>query len=284
MPLIKSGSDKAFKSNVRTLMGEIGKSPHVQSRAQALAIAYSTKRRGKADGGSLTKSVQNNKDWVADQQAKAAYNDAMEARRIQDFFRRPQNDPTGVEEAKRIIAQRQGMAAGGLAVPWTARASMRQIVREGYLNGPGPGRTDILPITTKGGAYVLPADHLAALGQGNNTAGAAEVSKMFKLGPDGTYLGHLSHPGRPIMPKLPQMTMPRGMSGFAKTSKVGILQRGGHSTAKIVAAHGEMIIPPEAIIAKYGSLERGHREIDKWVLDTRKKHIKTLKGLKPPKQ
>jgi len=31
-------------------MGEVGKSPHVQSRAQALAIAYS-KERGRQDGG-----------------------------------------------------------------------------------------------------------------------------------------------------------------------------------------------------------------------------------------
>jgi len=31
-------------------MGEVGKSPHVQSREQALAIAYS-KERGHADGG-----------------------------------------------------------------------------------------------------------------------------------------------------------------------------------------------------------------------------------------
>ncbi len=47
MPLKHSSSKKAFKSNVKTLMGEVGKSPHVQSKAQALAIAYSEKRRGK---------------------------------------------------------------------------------------------------------------------------------------------------------------------------------------------------------------------------------------------
>jgi hypothetical protein len=45
MPLQRSSSPEAFKSNVRTLMGEVGKSPHVQSRKQALAIAYETQRR-----------------------------------------------------------------------------------------------------------------------------------------------------------------------------------------------------------------------------------------------
>ncbi len=52
MPLVHSGSDKAFKTNVGTLMHDVGKSPHVQSRVQALAIAYDTKRRaGRAYGG-----------------------------------------------------------------------------------------------------------------------------------------------------------------------------------------------------------------------------------------
>ncbi len=53
MPLQHSGSDAAFKTNVKTLMGEVGQSPHVKSREQALAIAYATKRRGakRAIGG-----------------------------------------------------------------------------------------------------------------------------------------------------------------------------------------------------------------------------------------
>lgn len=51
MPLKHSTSKKAFKSNVKTLMKDVGKSPHVQSKAQALAIAYSEKRRaGKKKG------------------------------------------------------------------------------------------------------------------------------------------------------------------------------------------------------------------------------------------
>jgi hypothetical protein len=48
MPL--SSGPGSFKSNVRTLMGEIGKSPHVQSREQALAIAYAKERKRQAGG------------------------------------------------------------------------------------------------------------------------------------------------------------------------------------------------------------------------------------------
>lgn len=47
MPLKKGASKKAFKMNVQQLMKDVGKSPHVQSRAQALAIAYQTQRNAK---------------------------------------------------------------------------------------------------------------------------------------------------------------------------------------------------------------------------------------------
>ena len=49
MPLEKSRSEKAFKRNVSTLMKEVGASPHVQSRKQALAIAYDIKRKARID-------------------------------------------------------------------------------------------------------------------------------------------------------------------------------------------------------------------------------------------
>jgi hypothetical protein len=45
MPLIKSKSKAARATNIKTLMGEVGKSPHVQSPAQAVAIGYATQRR-----------------------------------------------------------------------------------------------------------------------------------------------------------------------------------------------------------------------------------------------
>ena len=51
MPLDKSGTKEAFDRNVSTLMGEVGKSPHVQSRKQALAVAYAVRRQKRAVGG-----------------------------------------------------------------------------------------------------------------------------------------------------------------------------------------------------------------------------------------
>jgi hypothetical protein len=53
----------------------------------------------------------------------------------------------------------------------------------------------------------------------------------------------------------------------------------------IIAAGGEFVIPPEKVREiGGGDIDKGHRVLDAWVLSTRKKHISTLKGLKPPKK
>lgn len=133
-------------------------------------------------------------------------------------------------------------------------------VHEGFLHSPVPGRTDKLPISVKGGAYVLPADHVAALGQGNSLAGADIVNKMFKMGP----YGMTPMKGKPA--KRPRRKFARG------------------GATPIIAAGGEIVIPPEKIEERFGDLDRGHQALDSWVVDTRKSHIKTLRGLKPPKK
>jgi hypothetical protein len=53
MPLVQSGSKQALKENIKRLSSEVGKSAHVKSREQALAVAYSIKRRNRADGGQV---------------------------------------------------------------------------------------------------------------------------------------------------------------------------------------------------------------------------------------
>lgn len=112
-------------------------------------------------------------------------------------------------------------AAGGFTMPYEEKLLARQQFH-GFLHSPVPGRTDKLPITVKGGAYVLPADHVAAIGQGNSLAGANIVNKMFKMGPYGTALGGI-HAGKPpgahlnLTPKpgkLPQMSAAGGSAGF----------------------------------------------------------------------
>jgi hypothetical protein len=70
-----------------------------------------------------------------------------------------------------------------------------------------------------------------------------------------------------------------GEAGFAE----GGQGHGGKPTP-IVAAGGEIVIPPEKILEKFGDIDRGHKILDKWVVETRKHHIKTLRTLKPPRK
>lgn len=208
MPLDHSKSPAAFKTNVRTLMHDVGKSPHVKSREQALAIAYSTARRAGAK-----------------------------------------------------------MAGGGLTPPFGERMAARGLMHEGFLHSSVPGRTDKLPISVNGGAYVLPADHVAALGQGNSLAGANIVNKMFKMGPYGSTPTALHGTGAHV----PHLKMK------AHGGEVG-------KPTPIVAAGGEIVIPPHKIIERFGDLDHGHKALDHWVVETRKKHVETLKKLKPPRK
>jgi hypothetical protein len=175
-----------------------------------------------------------------------------------------------MRNARQYGAHKAG--GGGFTAPYAEHMAARQVFREGFLHSPVPGRTDKLPISVQGGAYVLPADHVAALGQGNSLAGANIVNKMFKMGPYGTPLGGL-HAGRSNVPRLNLNVKPPKF------------ERGGHSKhVPIIAAGGEIVIPPDKIKEKFGSLDHGHRALDEWVVRTRKHHIKTLKKLKPPKQ
>ena len=167
------------------------------------------------------------------------------------------------------------MASGGFTPPMGERFAARQQFREGFLHSSVPGRTDRLPISVAGGAYVLPADHVAALGQGNSLSGANIVSKMFKSGPYGSAPTALKGTGVHV----PHLNL---------SAKAPKLARGGDEShgkpTPIVAAGGEIVLSPEQIIKRFGSLEKGHAALDKWVIETRKKHIKTLRGLRPPKK
>ena len=165
-------------------------------------------------------------------------------------------------------ANARKFASGGMmSTPWYARSEARSLVHDGMLHSPVPGRTDKLPIGVSSGSYVLPADHVSALGQNNSAAGANILNRMFKMGPYGAPAGRLGG-GRPNIPKLGKFA-----AGGA-TDKV-----------PIVAAGGEFIVPPEKVAEiGGGDIDVGHRILDRWVETTRKKHIKTLRKLPGPKK
>ena len=222
MPLIHSKSDAAFKTNLKNLMGERGVSPHVKDAKQALAIAYATKRRGRAMGGNAFPS-----------------------------FKPPNMNPS-----------------------FAVRGEAHNMARVGPIMSSVPGRTDHHAISVPSGSYIFPADHVSSLGQGNTAAGMKVLSNMFPgsgSGPYGAGSMGIAHGGG-----LPKPPRPMSDSGGARGE-------GSSGSVPIMAAGGEFIASPQDVARiGGGDIKHGHEVLDKWVVENRKNHVKTLKKLPGP--
>ena len=269
MPLIHSKSDSAFKANVRSLMHDIGKSPHVKNQKQALAIAYATKRRGRAAGGAAPDP----------QDDRVAATNVAKLRLDTALNERPAGNIVNVAPGSRARAHGgvAGFALGGPQAPWQVKAEARGMMHTGPINSVVPGRTDNHKMSVPGGAYVVNADTVSHIGQNNTNAGQAILSHMFgQAGPYG--MGHdmgIKHgsgaPRPPAMGKIPADT-----GGSRGSNSVG-------QPVPVMTAGGEFVIHPD-IVARVGGgdLKRGHAVLDKWMTDMRKEHIRTLKKLPGP--
>lgn len=157
------------------------------------------------------------------------------------------------------------LASGGAPqAPWYERGAMYHLNRmaQGFAKSSVPGRTDKLNLDVGPGSYILPADTISHLGQNNSLAGAKVANRLF--GKRGTNLGLK---GRPRMGRM-------------------FMASGGQSdSVPIRAAGGEYVLDPEQVRGVGGGdLDRGHAVLDQFVMNIRKHHIKTLKGLPKPKQ
>lgn len=105
------------------------------------------------------------------------------------------------------------------------------------------GRTDHLAMQVPSGSYVIPADIVSGLGEGNTNKGLQVLERVF--------------------PSTPHRA------------------RGGN--VPIMAAGGEFVIPPDAVTKiGGGDMDRGHKILDKFVLGTRKKIVNTMRKLPGP--
>jgi len=107
------------------------------------------------------------------------------------------------------------------------------------------GRTDHLPINVPSGAYVIPADIISGMGEGNTMAGFQAANSVF---------------GRQT--KSPE-----------------------DEPVEIIAAGGEYIITPENVARiGGGNIDQGHTTLDEFVKQYRERTIQTLKNLPGPKR
>jgi hypothetical protein len=118
-------------------------------------------------------------------------------------------------------------------------------IHTGPIHSPVAGRTDHLNMHVPSGAYVIPADIVSALGEGNTMAGFRAVKMMFDKA-QGFDAGGDVDAGEPV---------------------------------PIIAAGGEYVLSPQEVSWAGGGMDAGHRALDTWVKETRAELINTLKKL-----
>lgn len=140
-------------------------------------------------------------------------------------------------------------------------------VHVGPIHSPVAGRTDHLPMHVASGSYVIPADIISAMGEGNTMAGFKVANSIFSA----PFVGA----GAPYGSR----GLPYGVPAPHKATG------GSTGTVPIVAAGGEYVIDPSSVerLGK-GSLDDGHKILDEFVKQMREKTVKTLKNLPGPKK
>jgi len=122
----------------------------------------------------------------------------------------------------------------------------------GAIKAPVAGRTDHLPMHVPSGSYVIPADIVSAIGEGNTEHGFDIIDYMVKE----------------------RMAVGGDVDGMDEANPVAI-----------VAAGGEYVIPPGAVKGfGGGDLDTGHKALDEWVKSERATTIATLQKLPPPRK
>lgn len=142
-----------------------------------------------------------------------------------------------------------------------------------------PGRTDRIPMRAPAGSFVIPADVVSGLGQGNTDAGAKLWGKAIasSIGPMG-----IQNAIRRRALRAPTL----GMSGIGKTRGKGFAEGGNvDDLVPIVTAGGEALVDPEIVEAMGdGDPDRGKKELTKSVMRVRQQVIDHLKSLRKPIQ
>lgn len=161
-----------------------------------------------------------------------------------------------------------GYADGG-SIPFGARESAKQLSRAGLVNSASAGRADKVPGAVKSGSYVMPADVVSAMGQGNTMAGARVLNSLMGGSPFG------ANAARP----------PRGRGMTSQRMKRFADGGGAQHDVPVNVSGGEFIFPPEAVAhIGGGDVDHGHAILDALALQVRQKNINHLSSLPPPRK
>ena len=176
--------------------------------------------------------------------------------------------------AAALNTARQSNAVGGYhppKMPHMHKAHMPHVggkLHIGPIHSSVAGRTDHLPMHVPSGSYVIPADIISSMGEGNTMAGFKHMRRIFGGNPYGG--GAMPYSGG---------------AGPYNENIQGRAAGGETESVPIVAAGGEYVLSPDQVkMVGEGDLETGHRVLDEFVKRYRAKTIKTLKNLPGPKK
>ena len=132
-------------------------------------------------------------------------------------------------------------------------------------------------------SHIIPADVVSGMGQGNSIAGAHILAAALRMGPYNTNLPSGARGSGP--PRAPGLS---AMQSYAAG--------GGAEKSPILAAGGEMVVPPQTVLywgrvakragkfTRYDDMKAGHEAIDVMIANVRKHVIKWLKHAPAPKK
>jgi len=218
-------------------------------------------RVGKAHGGGLYANIHAKQERIA--------------HGSKERMRKPGAEGAPTAEAFKQSARTAKAIGGGTDYAHGGMPRMggtKTKVHTGPIHSTVAGRTDHLPIHVPSGAYVIPADIISSMGEGNTMAGFKVAKSIFSAGAYGS--------------KKLGSGMPYGGGGLPYGApSPGKAMGGPTDTVPIVAAGGEYVISPEDVAALgNGSLDDGHKILDQFVKKQREKTVKTLKTLPGPKK
>ena len=165
-----------------------------------------------------------------------------------------------------LSESRKRRATGGASFFGNPSEVSMDKIHVGPIRSPVAGRTDYLPMHVHSGSYVIPADIISAMGEGNTEAGFKVANTIFTPVPG--------------MKGTPGMDAQLGLPGRAEGGR----NLPSAPPVPIVAAGGEYVIHPEDVTRiGGGNIDLGHRELDSFVKMMRAKTVQTLRKLPPPK-
>ena len=179
--------------------------------------------------------------------------------------------PQNQSVAAALNIAREAKAYGGMPKMHIKKPKMGKI-HVGPIHSSVSGRTDHLNMHVKSGSYVIPADIISAMGEGNTMSGFRVAKNIFA---QPFYGASKAGAGLPYTGG----GLPYGVPTPGKA------EGGEVDSVPIVAAGGEYVIDPKDVIRiGKGSMDDGHKILDHFVEGFRARTIKTLRNLPGPKK